>query len=239
MAIDPIASTIEALLGSSQGGTAATGPVAEILKGLARRPVWIEQIAAHEAAAGARSTAPVWRWVRMRGPMSTVAARGTSMAATVSGAAGLAMTLGIPLVVAVGTWVMLGSGYYLARKRIRQKGTVTGFAQGFVMGVLNWQWHHAWSIFGRPYVVRANSWDARMDVEETLGLNEGLHKGFGLGSATPEDRKKGYRIALRRLAGRHDAGPWSRNSDEAHLQQRNYVLELAGAGVRQGLIVAE
>jgi hypothetical protein len=51
--------------------------------------------------------------------------------------------------------------------------------------------------------------------------------------------RKAYRIALRRLAGRHDAGAWSQNADEARLQQSGYVIELAAAGVRHGLILAE
>ena len=60
-----------------------------------------------------------------------------------------------------------------------------------------------------------------------------------MGSALPENAKKAYRIKLRNLADIHGSGRWSRNSDEAYLEQRNYVIELAGAGVRNGVIKAE
>jgi hypothetical protein len=87
-----------------------------------------------------------------------------------------------------------------------------------------------------------------MDREEALGYNEGLIKGWGVGAGVPEklfthrlnqEKKKAYRIALRRLANRHDTGPWSTNEDMARLQQSGYVIELAAAGIRHGLIVPE
>ena len=217
---------------------------------LARRPVWQAQAAAAGFASMSAQTAPLWRWVRVAGPQWTAAARGTSMAATVSGAGGLAVTLGIPIVVAVGSWLMLGVGYYEARKEIRQKGYMTGFSQGFTMGVLKWTWDQAVQRFAKRFVIRRYVWDPVMDREEALGYNEGLIKGWAAGSAVPEtwydkdlnkvvDKKKAYRIALRRLANIHADGDWSRNFDEAALQQRNYVIELAGPGLHHGLIVPE
>ena len=209
----------------------------QIAKIIARRPVWIEQIATRALATAAAETAPIWRWVKLPGPLSTVAARGTSMGASVAGAGGLALTAGVPLVVAAGVWVMLGSGYYQARAQAKRKGVISGFAQGFTMGVLKWEWSHAVSRFGRRYVVNPNAFDPIASKEETVGYNEGLVAGFAAGRATPDPMKKKFRIVLRRLARRTDSGDWSRNDDAARLQQVSYVIDLAGAAVRSGLIV--
>ncbi len=211
----------------------------EIAKLIARRPVWIEQIAARELAPLAARTAPVWRWVRIAGPLSNVAVRGTSVGASVAGAGGLALTAGVPIVVAAGVWVMLGSGYYQARQIARQRGHMSGFAQGFTMGVLKWNWDHAVTRFGRRFVVNANAFDPVATREEALGYNKGLLTGFAAGHSTPEPMRKSFRIALRKLAGRTDSGDWARDDDVARLQQVGYVIELAAAGVRHGLIVAE
>jgi hypothetical protein len=208
-------------------------------KMIMRRPIWIEQVAAHELAAVGSRTAPLWRWVRIAGPLGDVAARGTSVGATVGGAGSLALTLGVPIVVAAGVWVMLGSGYYQARQIAKKRGVMSGFSQGFTTGVLRWNWEHAVTRFGKPYVVNANAFDPGATRQETIGFNEGLVAGFAAGNATSDEQAKSFRIALRKLAGRTDAGDWSRDSDVARLQQVSYVTALAGAGVRYGLFVSD
>ena len=250
MGIDPLADTLRAAVETLES-MGASNPMNNFIQFvLERRPVWQAQAAAAGFASQSAQAAPLWRWVRVVGPQWTEAVRGTSMVATVQGAAGLAVTMGIPLVVAVGSWVMLGAGYYQARKEIRQKGYMSGFSQGFTMGVLKWTWEQAVQGFAVKFVIRKNVWDSVMDREEALGYNEGLIKGWAAGSAVWEtwydknqnkvvDKKKDYRIALRRLANIHADGEWSRNPDEARLQQRNYVIELAAAGMRHGLIVME
>jgi len=215
---------------------------------LARRPVWLAQAAAAEFARQAASTAPLWRWVSVAGPQFVEAGYGTSMAATVTSVTGLATTLGIPIVAAAGTWIMLGAGYYQARQEVRRTGFMSGFSHGFTTGVLNWNFGQAVQLFVKRFVIRRNKFDPVMDREEALGYNEGLIKGWAAGAGVPEklfshrfneDKKKAYRIALRRLANRHDTGSWSRDADEARLQQSGYVIELAAAGMRHGLIVPE
>src|SRR4051812_47970915 len=99
---DPIADTLEKAVETAVSG-GAIGSWIEMV--LARRPFWIAQAAAEAFLKQSASTAPLWRWVRLPGPLYSVGARGTSMAATVSGAGGLAVTLGIPIVVAIGVWV--------------------------------------------------------------------------------------------------------------------------------------
>lgn len=249
--IDPLADTLVAAVQAGESTVASGGGALSWIEYvLARRPVWIAQKAAEEFARHTASTAPLWRWVTVAGPQREIVLRGTSMAATTSGAAGLAATMGIPIVATIGVWVMLGAGYHQARQEIRRKGFMSGFSQGFVSGVLNWYWEHTVQRFAMRFVVRRNAFDPVMDREEALGYNEGLIKGWGVGIGIPdlkalttikmvEDKKKAYRIALRRLANRHDDGPWSRNADEAKLQQVGYVIDLAAAGVRHGLIVAE
>lgn len=245
--VDPFADTLEKVLETAVSGGAMQSWIEFVL---ARRPIWAAQLATAGFVNQAASTAPLWRWIRLPGPLYAEAARGTSMAATVSGATGLATTLGIPLVVAVGSWVMLGAGYYQARQQVRRQGFMSGFAQGFTMGVLKWTWDQAVHRFAKRFVIRKNAFDSVADREEALGYNEGLIKGWAAGNGVPEtyyeksldkviDKKKSYRIALRRLAGRTDSGPWSNNEDVARLQQTGYVIELAAAGVRHGLIVME
>jgi len=258
-----IAETLRAATGAAGAGTLASGAGSMGASGaavggmqnfvnfvLARRPVWLAQEAANAFAARSATTAPIWRWVRVPGPLYTQAVRGTSMAATMSGVGGLALTAGVPIAVAIGTWIALGSGYAAARKKIRRDGFMTGYSRGFVMGVLKWHWQHAVDRFGMRYVIRKNVWDGEMDRQEALGNNEGLRNGYAAGDGVPEtwydkdldkvvDKKKAYRIALRKAAGITAAGEWSRNWDEARLQQRNYVVELAAKGLKSGLIVPE
>jgi hypothetical protein len=246
MPIDPYADTLRAAVETVESNGGRVMSFVEFV--LARRPVWLAQAAAAEFARQAASTAPLWRWVSVAGPQFVETVQGTSMAATASSVAGLATTLGIPIVVAAGSWVMLGAGYYQARQEIRRAGFMSGFSHGFTTGVLNWSFGQAVRLFVKRFVIRRNKFDTVMDREEALGYNEGLIKGWGVGSGVPEklfahrsnqEKKKAYRIALRRLAKRHDSGPWSANEDMARLQQSGYVIELAAAGLRRGLIVPQ
>src|SRR5262245_40690325 len=119
MPVDPMADTLEAAVQAAESTAVSGGAIMSWIEMvLARRPVWQAQAAAAEFARQSASTAPLWRWVRVAGPQFVETAQGTSISATVSSVAGLATTLGIPLVVAVGSWVMLGAGYYQARKEI-------------------------------------------------------------------------------------------------------------------------
>jgi hypothetical protein len=137
----------------------------------------------------------------------------------------------------VGVWVALGSGYYEARQIAQQKGALSGFSHGFVAGILKWTWPQLRDRFGIRSAGK-NPWDQGVAVAEAKGYNNGLKTGFGMGNAVPDDAKKAYRIQLRKLTRIHGSGPWSQNADEAYLQQRNYLIDLAAAGVRYGVIRA-
>lgn len=249
--IDPFADTIRAAVAAAESTAASGGALGSwIQMVLERRPIWAAQMAAMEFARQSATTAPLWRWIRIPGPNFVEVARGTSMTATVSGAAGLAVTMGIPLAVAVGSWVMLGAGYKQALEEVKRRGFMSGFSQGFTTGVLNWTWDQAVNRFAKRFVIYQNTFYRTLDREEALSYNEGLRKGWAAGNGVPTawydktsdsiiDKKKSYRIALRKLAGRTDSGPWSSNWDEARLQQVDYVIALAASGMKHGLIQME
>jgi len=141
----------------------------------------------------------------------------------------------IPVISMAGVFVALGAGYQQAREEAREVNYRSGFSQGFVMGILKWSWHQAWIHFGKKEV-GTNAWDQGISVAAYEGYNRGLVAGFQMGDFLPEDAKKAFRIRLRNLADRHDSGPWSGNSDTAYLQQRDYVIELAAAGLKDGVL---
>ena len=141
----------------------------------------------------------------------------------------------LPVIFQAGVFVALGAPYYQARELAKEQNTKSGFAQGFVMGVLNWEWGHAVSRFGRRYL-RINPNDPEMDRIRVVHYNAGLKSGFAAGAALPEDARKQYRIKFREAAGRADAGEWSENADQARLQQVDYVIALAGAALKHKLI---
>jgi hypothetical protein len=106
------------------------------------------------------------------------------------------------------------------------------------------------NVLARPFVIRRNTFDPVMDREEERGYNEGRIKGWAAGSAVPDvhfdaksgrtiEARKAFRLTLRQLADRYVFGRWSEDPLEARLQQSGYIIDLAGAGMRHGLIVAE
>jgi hypothetical protein len=144
----------------------------------------------------------------------------------------------VPVIAMAGVFVALGAGYYEAREMAREANNKSGFSQGFVMGVLNWSWHQAWDHFGKKEV-GTNAWDQGISVAAYEGYNRGLVTGFKMGSYLQENAKKAFRIRLRSLADIHGSRAWSRNPDEAYLQQRDYVIELAAAGWKHGVFKSE
>jgi hypothetical protein len=135
----------------------------------------------------------------------------------------------------VGVWVLIGGGYAEGRRIAGEKSGLTGFSQGYVTGILNWPWVTTVNRFAKRQV-GFNSWDRGVAVSEAEGYNKGLVAGYVLGSGAPDNAKKAYRAKLRQLANVHITGAWSSNADEAYLQQTGYVIALAAAGVRYGLI---
>ena len=157
---------------------------------------------------------------------------------TGAAAGSLALTAGVPIVTAVGVWVALGSGYYEARQKAKKAEFMSGFSQGFVMGVLGWKWDHVVTHFRRPYL-RINVFDEAMDKIRVESYHEGLKGGFLAGIALPADVRKGVSRAIRKAGNIHGPKEWSRNDDVARNQRVSYVIEMATAGIRYQLIKAE
>jgi hypothetical protein len=152
--------------------------------------------------------------------------------------ASFALTAGVPIVTAVGVWVALGSGYYEARQKAKKSEFMSGFSQGFVMGVLQWKWDHVVTHFRRPFL-SINKFDGAMDKIRVESYHEGLKGGFLAGTALPLDVKKGVSRAIRKAGNIHGPKEWSRDDDVARNQRVSYVIEMAGAGVRYQLIKPE
>src|SRR5262249_4980921 len=106
----------------------------------------------------------------------------------------------LPVVMAAGVWVALGAGYYEAREQFKNENAQTGFAQGFVMAILGWDWGLAVERFRRPYL-HINAADEQMDVIRVESYHTGLKTGFLAGLVLPRHAKKAYLRVLRRAAG--------------------------------------
>ncbi len=152
--------------------------------------------------------------------------------------ASLGLTLGVPIVTAVGVWVALGSGYFQAREEAKKSETLSGFSQGFAMAIIGWKWNNAVDRFRRPYL-SINAFDQQMDVIRVNSYHTGLKTGYLAGLALTEPMRKEYSSKIRKAGGIRGPKEWSRNSDIARNQQISYVIEMAAAALRFKIIAAE
>jgi hypothetical protein len=157
---------------------------------------------------------------------------------TGAGAAGFALTAGVPIVTMVGVWVALGSGYYQAREDAKNENTISGFSQGFVMAISDWKWNHVATRFNRPHLI-INHFDAKMDEIRVESYHRGLKSGFLAGIALPPEARKEYIHKIRKAGNIHSPKEWSRNADDARNQQVSYVIEMAAAARRYQIIKTE
>jgi hypothetical protein len=129
-----------------------------------------------------------------------------------------------------GVFAALGSGYAAAREIARDENTKLGFSEGFVMGLLGWEWHHARDRFGRFGLLRVYHTDEALNVIRVNAYNGGLKAGYVAAAALSDSAKKTYLSKIRKMARSAQAGNWDRND------QISYVIELATAGLRYGII---
>ena len=154
-----------------------------------------------------------------------------------TGAIGAAAAGVIPVVAQVGVFVALGAPYLEARKIIEDENNQAGFSQGWVMGLLFWEWRHVIDRFAMVYL-RMNRFDEQADVIRVKAYNLALHAGWLAGfyelsmNDKGENLKDVYLRELRRLAGGVSKGNWSRN------EQISYVIALSSAARRFGIVVA-
>ena len=165
-------------------------------------------------------------------PTATTAGGATAAGGAIAGGGATAIAAGaLPVLAMAGVFVALGSGYAEARAAVRNDYTASGFSQGFVMGLLGWDWHHAVDRFGVRFVI-PNPMDEALGVIRVNAYNAGLRAGYFAGAGLPADQKKAYLRAIRKFAGRRDSTTWSR------ADQISYVIEL-GAVARLHILKPE
>lgn len=136
-----------------------------------------------------------------------------------------------------GTW----SGYAAARDLARNENSAAGFSEGFVTGLLGWEWRQTVDRFARTYLV-TNQWDEAIDDIRVKYYNGGLKAGYSAAAALVPAVRKAYLTKLRRSVGAHNPAGWSAVSDDwseqmrARLVQTSYVIDLASAGLRYEII---
>ncbi len=147
----------------------------------------------------------------------------------------LGLTAGLPVIAMVGVAVALGSGYYQAREEARNDNFASGFSQGFVMAILDWDWRHAVTRFGRTRQ-NINHYDEQMDSIRVSSYHSGLKKGYLAGRALPPAGRKAYAKKIRSAGGIHGPKNWSENDDVARNQQISYVIDMASTARKLRII---
>ena len=170
--------------------------------------------------------------------LATMDAQAAARAAPFAASAGAgAIAAGaIPVAVAVGVWMALGSGYYQARQMVQQENAMSGFSQGLVCGLLRWTYDQTLDRFRRP-TLHINHFDERTDEIRVTAYIDGLRKGFTAGTLMPRAAVKPFLDRLRQLANVRPvtAKDWNGQRNA----QISYVIALAGAGRRHGLVRPE
>jgi hypothetical protein len=142
------------------------------------------------------------------------------------GSAELALTLGVPIAAWVGVFAALGAPYLEARTIVTHENFQSGFSQGFVCGILKWEWRHAVSRFGKFSAGQLNGFDESLSFLAANSYNDGLRAGFTHANLLEEDARKALLSRLKSLSPYSSPGNWDRRDQVA------YVVELAAAGRR-------
>ena len=181
-------------------------------------PVIARWLAAEAAAAQAIADARIAAAIASLRTSSVVAAAGS-----------LSVTLVVPLAVWVGVFAALGAPYAEARELVKSENFKSGFTQGFIIGLLGWEWHQATSRFFKFSPDQTNGWDPGMGYVSANAYNEGLRSGYIHGSGFDEEARKSALKELRTLSPTTSKGDWDRRA------QITYVIELAAAGIKGGM----
>jgi hypothetical protein len=181
---------------------------------------------------------PLWqRWLAMNSAAITAASNARLAAAIAQlrsasllvGAADLAVTLGVPLAVWVGVFAAMGAPYAEARALVRNENFISGFSQGFVTGLLNWEWRQTTSRFFKFGPDQINPFDESLGYIGANAYNQGLHAGYAHACTLGEFGRKAILHRLRSLSPGTHVGNWDR------LDQIGYVIEIAAAGRRNNI----
>lgn len=185
---------------------------------------WLKGPLIKQALAWAKEGAAAAREARLAAGMAEL-----RMASLAAGAADLALTAGLPIAVWVGVFVALGAPYAQARAIVRNENFRSGFTQSFVACLLNWEWHQVTSRFFRFGPGTMNYFDESLSYVGANAFNSGLHAGYIHACSLSPAARKAILHRLRSLSPSTRAGQWDR------LDQVNYVIELASAGVRNSV----
>lgn len=145
------------------------------------------------------------------------------------GAADLALTLGVPIAVWIGVFAAMGAPYAEARALVKNENFLSGFSQGFAMGLLKWDWQQAVSRFFKFSPGQMNPFDESLSFIAANAHNEGLRSGFMHARILDSDTKHAILTRLKSLSPGISAGQWTR------LDQIGYVIDLASAGRRNNI----
>ncbi|MGV7034812.1 hypothetical protein [Methylobacterium symbioticum] len=146
-----------------------------------------------------------------------------------AGYAGLAASVGGPIIGLVGVGMALGSGYAEARELVENENVASGFSQGFVTGLLGWSGKQVADHFGRGNVIKINSFDERTDAIRVEAYNKGLKTGFVLASSLIDSQKKQFLKEIKTAS--NAIAPRSWNGDENKNARIGYVIELSSGGL--------
>ncbi len=174
------------------------------------------------------------RWMSNEAAGAAAAAEARLAAATASlrsstlsmAAADLMTTAVVPLQIWAQVYIILGAPYREAQILVRSENFVSGFTQGFVTGLLKWDWAHTRARFVRFSPDFNTSGAVDLGFISANARNEGLRNGYLHASLLPDPIKKKFLAHLKSLSPSTHAGNWSRN------EQISYVIELAAAGRR-------
>jgi Domain of unknown function (DUF4157) len=141
--------------------------------------------------------------------------------ALAGGGGAIAAAVAVPVIAVVAEFVALGAGYAEAREAVSEENTISGFSQGFVMGLLGWEWSQVVDRFGRSFVLRTNTFYEELDVVRDGAYNSGLKAGYAVGHRLPYNERKAYLKAIRVFAGPRGSKTWTRRD------QISYVIDLS------------
>lgn len=119
--------------------------------------------------------------------------------------------------------------YKTAEDAFKIEETQSGYSQGLVAGLLEWDWKQLADRFGRHYI-RVNVFDEEMNRIRVTAYNVGLRIGWSVAKSLTGGAEKRVLSAIRKVAKEPIPSRWTR------LEQISYVIALAAAARRSGMI---
>jgi hypothetical protein len=93
----------------------------------------------------ARGGPQLWDWAFKQGAENIMVQLGDYDGALIgldAGGLGAIAAGALPVVLVAGVAMALGAGYEQARELVQNEESLWGFAEGFVMGILGWEWRN-------------------------------------------------------------------------------------------------